>query len=53
MVTMNHWDFPQALEDLGGWANETTVELFVDYAEVLFGNFGDRVSSLVLGLLKS
>lgn len=45
MVTMNHWDLPQALEDVGGWVNDTIVDVFVDYAKVLFEHFGDRVSS--------
>lgn len=44
MVTMNHWDLPQALEDKGGWTNPAIVEHFVNYAKVLFDNFGDRVS---------
>lgn len=44
MVTMNHWDLPQKLEDLGGWTNESIVDRFAGYADVLFENYGDRVS---------
>ncbi|XP_052245872.1 lactase/phlorizin hydrolase-like isoform X2 [Dreissena polymorpha] len=43
MVTMYHWDLPQVLEDVGGWTNNSIVDLFTDYADVLYENFGDRV----------
>ena len=40
---MYHFDLPEALPTKGGWSNRDTVDAFVEYAKVLFENFGDRV----------
>ena len=40
-ITMYHWDLPQPLQDVGGWANRETATHFADYADILFSAFGD------------
>lgn len=42
-MTIYHWDLPQALQDVGGWENETTIQRFKEYADVLFRRLGDKV----------
>ncbi|KAI4468950.1 glycosyl hydrolase [Holotrichia oblita] len=43
LVTMYHYDLPQALEEEGGFLNLKLADYFEDYADVLYKNFGDRV----------
>lgn len=43
MITMYHWDLPQALQLLGGFTNSRIITYFKDYATLLFERFGDRV----------
>jgi len=35
VLTLYHWDLPQALEDAGGWANRETAERFAEYATIV------------------
>ncbi len=43
MVTLFHWDLPQALEDDGGWLNRATTDHFQEYAAIVGAALGDRV----------
>ena len=47
LATLYHWDMPQALEDVGGWANRDTVSAFTDYSVAAVEAFGDRVQDWV------
>lgn len=47
LVTLYHWDLPQALQDRGGWAARETVDAFAEYAEVVAERLGDRVDHWV------
>ncbi len=42
-VTLFHWDYPQVLQDLGGWLHADSPRWFADYAEVVVDRLGDRV----------
>jgi beta-glucosidase len=39
-----HFDFPQALEDRGGWADRATADAFAEYADIVGERIGDRVA---------
>ncbi|MBU4336752.1 MAG: family 1 glycosylhydrolase, partial [Actinobacteria bacterium] len=43
IATLYHWDLPQALQDVGGWAARDTAERFAQYAGAAAGALGDRV----------
>ena len=43
VVTLYHWELPQALEDEGGWRARDTAHRFAEYAATCFGAYGDRV----------
>ena len=44
MVTLYHWDLPQALQDkYEGWENRACADAFTRYAKLMFKRYGDRV----------
>lgn len=43
MLTLYHWDLPQALEDGGGWTSRETSERFAEYAGIVYGALSDSV----------
>lgn len=40
-ITLFHWEFPQALQEQGGWLNEKVIDWFGEYAKVVAENFSD------------
>lgn len=46
-ITMYHWEFPQALQDKGGWLNEDVIEWFGEYAKVVAENFSDICENFI------
>lgn len=44
VVTMYHFDLPYCLEEKGGWSNRETADAFVEYAKVLFCEYGSEVT---------
>ena len=48
VLTMYHWDTPQACHDqYGSWTNIKIVEDFTNYADVILKNFGDRLEYIL------
>jgi beta-glucosidase len=45
-LTLNHWDLPQSLQDVGGWANRDVCGHFTRYATEVARRFGHRVHSI-------
>ena len=42
-VTIFHWDLPQKLQDMGGWANPEIVNYYEEYCRILLDRFGGKV----------
>jgi len=47
MITLFHWDLPQALQEKGGWMNPASVKWYEDYANIIFRSFGKKVKTLI------
>jgi beta-glucosidase len=45
LITLYHWDLPQALEDRGGWPSRDTAHRFAEYAAICVARLGDRVDT--------
>ncbi|KAJ8315737.1 hypothetical protein KUTeg_007887 [Tegillarca granosa] len=43
LVTLYHWDLPQALQDVGGWESDKMIDYFSDYARLMFDELGEKV----------
>lgn len=43
VVTLFHWDTPQALQEAGGWEQRDCAKWFADYASVVCYSLGDKV----------
>ena len=44
IVTMYHFDLPYYLEEKGGWLNRETIDYFLEYAQVLFQEYGGKIN---------
>lgn len=42
-ATIYHWDLPYALQIKGGFGNREIIDWYLNYAAILFDNFGDLV----------
>lgn len=43
VITMYHWDLPQAIQDTGGFPNSNIIDWFTNYARTCFEHFGNSV----------
>jgi len=47
VVTLYHWDLPQKLQDIGGWANSEIVNYYFDYAMLVINRYKDKVKKWI------
>jgi len=43
LITLHHWDYPQALYAADGWANRDNLGYFADFAAIVAKRLGDRI----------
>ena len=46
-ITLYHWDLPQALQDIGGWANPETARYFLAYSKTVLDALGAKVKKWI------
>jgi beta-glucosidase len=46
-LTLYHWDLPQKLEELGGWANRDTASRFADFTSAVTERLQDKVTNWI------
>ena len=47
LITLYHWDLPQALEQCGGFLNRETAHAFAEYAQAVVHHFDGRVKHYI------
>jgi len=47
-ATLFHWDLPQGLQGMGGWASRDTALRFADYAHTVVEKLGDRLKNYII-----
>lgn len=47
VVTLYHFDLPQALVEKGGWANPESAQWYTAYANVIFKRYGTKVKRFI------
>lgn len=47
IITLYHWDLPQALQDIGGWGNRDVSDYFAEYASYMFKVLGGEVKKWI------
>ncbi|HEX3238362.1 MAG TPA: GH1 family beta-glucosidase [Gaiellaceae bacterium] len=47
LATLYHWDLPQALQDVGGWAQRDVVERYAEYARLVLDGLDGLVEDWI------
>ncbi|XP_041976042.1 myrosinase 1-like [Aricia agestis] len=47
VVTLYHFELPVTIQDLGGWTNPLIVDLFGEYARLVYSLYADRVDTWI------